>query len=96
MDEQRLERRLRREVERRHGKARKLVTPGASGTQDRLVLLPPGRVWFIEMKAPGKKLRPLQVHRAHELQEMGFKVRTISTETELKAFLAEVDEGVMP
>jgi len=53
--------------------------------------MPISRLWFVEMKAPGKRPRPLQVHRAEELRALGFDVRTISTEAELLAFLAEVD-----
>lgn len=91
MRESGLERRLKREIERRGGLARKLVTPGAAGAQDRLVLMPGGRVWFVELKAPGQRPRPLQVFRASELEARGFQVRVISTETELDEFLAEVD-----
>lgn len=91
MQEARLERRLVRAIERRGGKAWKLTVPGRRGVQDRLVLMPLGRLWFVEMKASGKRPRPLQVHRAEELRALGFDVRTISTEAELLAFLAEVD-----
>lgn len=63
MKESQLERLLKREVERYGGKAMKFVSPGLSGVPDRLVLLPGGRAVFAEMKAPGEKLRPLQVKR---------------------------------
>lgn len=91
MDEQRLERRLRQEIERRGGQARKFVSPGWSGAQDRLILLPGGRVMFVEVKAPGKKPRPLQVRRARELTAMGFKVRTVTTDADINRLLLEVD-----
>jgi len=37
-----------------------LFSPGFDGVPDRLVLLPKGKMAFIELKAKGKKLRPLQ------------------------------------
>lgn len=92
MQESGLEQRLKREVERRGGLARKLITPGAGGAQDRLILMPGGRVWFVELKAPGRRPRPLQVHRANELRALGFQVRIISTVGELDEFLVEVDK----
>lgn len=91
MDEVRLENRLKKEIERRGGKAPKFVSPGRRGVQDRIVLMPRGRVWFVELKAPGRKATPLQEYRADELRSLGFKVRTVSTVSELQAFLEEVD-----
>ena len=41
------------------GRAFKFVSPGFSGVPDRIVLAPTGRIWFVETKAPGKKLRKL-------------------------------------
>lgn len=92
LSEASLERRLVREIERRGGMARKFISPGWAGAQDRIVLMPGGRIWFIELKAPGKKLRPLQVKRAREVSALGFESLTISTVEELDAFLERVDE----
>jgi len=85
------ERRLRLEIERRGGRALKLVAPGRAGVPDRLVLMPGGRVWFVELKAPGRSPRPLQLYRIEELSKLGFRVRVVSNSDELKSFLAEVD-----
>ena len=41
---------------------------------DRLVLLPHGRCAFVELKAPGKLPRPLQLKRHEQLRALGFKV----------------------
>lgn len=90
MEERRLERRLKTEVERRKGKALKFTSPGWAGAQDRLVLAPGGRAVFVEIKAPGKKLRPLQAKRAAELEELGFEVWAISSFAGLNEFLTEV------
>lgn len=41
---------------------------------DRLVLLPGSRAGFVEVKAPGKKMRPNQIKRKSELEGLGFLV----------------------
>jgi hypothetical protein len=41
---------------------------------DRLVLLPGGKIGFVEVKAPGKKMRPNQIKRKSELEGLGFLV----------------------
>ena len=47
-------------VKARGGAAWKFVSPANRGVADRLVLLPGGRVWFIELKTETGKLSPLQ------------------------------------
>jgi hypothetical protein len=47
---------------------------GFAGMPDRIVLLPGGRVGFIEVKQHGLKPRPLQVYRHEALRKLGFMV----------------------
>ncbi len=56
------------------GRAVKFMSPGFDGMPDRLVLLPGGKCGFVEVKAPGKKPRALQVVRHEMLKNLGFKV----------------------
>jgi len=74
MTEKELEMRLVKEVRRRGGRAFKFISPGINGVPDRLVLLPVGRAGFVEVKAPGKKMRPNQIKRKSELEGLGFLV----------------------
>jgi len=74
MTEKELELMLVREVKRRGGRAFKFISPGINGVPDRLVLLPGGRAGFVEVKAPGKKMRPNQIKRKAELEGLGFLV----------------------
>jgi len=90
MNEGRIERRLKREVEKRGGRALKFTVLGRAGMQDRLVLLPGGKAVFVEMKAPGKQPRPLQRKRAEELRAMGFTVYCLDTLAAVDNFIAEV------
>lgn len=74
MQEKYIEQKLVSEVKSMGGIAPKLVSPGIDGMPDRLVLLPDGKLAFIELKAPGKVIRPLQEKRKRQLEALGFLV----------------------
>ena len=57
---------------KRKGMALKFVSPGMNGVPDRIVLMPDGKMAFVELKAPGKKPRPLQLKRKRMLERLGF------------------------
>ncbi|MFL0245506.1 VRR-NUC domain-containing protein [Candidatus Clostridium stratigraminis] len=90
MKESTIEKRLKKEIELIGGKALKFISPGVSGVPDRIVLLPHGRIVFIELKAPGEKPRPIQDYRAKELKALGFEVKVIDSMEDIKAFIEEV------
>lgn len=90
MQESTLERRLVREVKGIGGQAPKWVSPGNRGVPDRLVILPDGRTLYVEMKAPGKRLSPLQAKWAKTLQNLGHKVYKIDCDADINRFIAEV------
>lgn len=92
MRESYLEKKLKIAVEKQGGKALKLTSPGKAGMPDRLILIPGGRVIFVEMKAPGKKLRPLQQKRFKQLQNLGFQVYKIDSMEGVSEFVTEVFE----
>jgi hypothetical protein len=90
--EQEIENRLRQKVERAGGLALKFISPGAAGMPDRVVLLPGKRIFFVELKAPGADLRPLQLKRKEQLENLGFKVYVINSYNTINNFLQEVME----
>lgn len=94
IEESKIEQRLKKEIEKIGGKALKLVSPGMSGMPDRIVLIPDGKIFFIELKAPGKKLRALQEYRAKELRTLGFKVRVIDSIEGVDLFIREVQNAI--
>lgn len=63
INEKQIEQKLVRAVMAMGGLCPKLVSPGMDGMPDRMVLLPGGRMAFAELKAPGRKPRPLQLRR---------------------------------
>ncbi|HEM6178991.1 TPA: VRR-NUC domain-containing protein [Streptococcus suis] len=70
MKEKQIEQKLVDEVKNINGWCLKLT--GMLGIPDRLVLLPKGKIGFVEVKAPGKKPRAIQVKRMKQLSALGF------------------------
>jgi hypothetical protein len=79
---------LRDQVKKIGGKAFKFESPGNSGVPDRLVLLPGGRAYFIELKAPGKKSRPLQIAQQRKIASYGFTVLEIDSKQGVDDFIS--------
>lgn len=77
MRESTIEKKFCAEIKKGRGLCIKLVSPSMNGLPDRLVLLPNGRVAFVEFKAPGEKMRPLQLIRKKLLESLGFAVYCI-------------------
>jgi hypothetical protein len=54
------------------------------------VLLPKGKVGFVEVKRPGERPRPIQVKRIEELRKLGFKVFVLDNKNDIKKILDEI------
>lgn len=59
-------------VRKAGGVAYKFTSQTANGLPDRLVLFFPAKTIFVELKAPGKQLRPLQRKRRYQLKAIGY------------------------
>ena len=90
MREKIIEQNLVQAVRRMGGLAPKFTSPGWAGAPDRLVLLSSGRLAFVEVKAPGKILRPLQVRRKGQLEALGFRVYVIDRPEQIGGVLDEI------
>ena len=90
MREKTVEQKLVRAVKNMGGIAPKFVSPGLDGVPDRLVLFPGGKLAFVEMKAPRKKMRPLQVKRAEQLRALGFSVYCVDRPEMIGGVLDEI------
>lgn len=77
-------------VKKRGGLALKFVSPGLSGVPDRLLLFSNGKLAFVEVKAPGGKLRPLQIKRKGQLESLGFLVYCIDDVKAIGGLLDEI------
>ena len=90
MRESTVEHRLVTETKKRGGIALKFVSPGIDGVPDRLVLLPHGKFAFVEVKAPGRTLRPLQVRRIGQLRELGYLAYCLDHPDQIGGILDEI------
>ena len=94
MNEKFMERKLVEAVKNMGGIAPKLVSPGFDGMPDRIVLLPHGLMAFVEVKAPGKKPRPLQVSRHGLLRRLGFKVYVLDDMNRIGGILDDIQSNL--
>ncbi len=90
MREKYIEQRLTRETKAVGGICPKLISPGMDGMPDRMVLLPEGRIGFVEVKAPGGKPRRLQMLRHRMLTGLGFKVFILDAPEQISGILDEI------
>lgn len=88
--EKQIETRLVSEVKRCGGVALKFTSPGFDGMPDRILLFPVGCIAFAEVKAPGKKPRPLQKARHELLRRLGFKVYVIDDIRQIGGMIDEI------
>ncbi|MEL7608838.1 MAG: VRR-NUC domain-containing protein [Bacillota bacterium] len=90
MREKIIEQKLVKSVKNMGGIALKFTSHGFDGMPDRIVLLPGGRMAFVEVKAPGEKPRPLQLARHKLLRGLGFKVYILNDERQIGGLLDEI------
>ncbi len=90
MQEKAIEQRLVRSVKKMGGQCWKFVSPGNVGVPDRILLFQGGRVAFVEVKAPGKKPRPVQLAMHRVLTGLGFRVFVLDDVNQIEVMLNEV------
>jgi hypothetical protein len=90
VSEKTIEKELCRQVKAIGGECRKWVSPGCTGVPDRIVVLPGGRVHFVELKAPGRSEKPRQKTVIRELQKLGCSVQKIDSLEGVSLFIETV------
>ena len=79
MSEKEIENYLVKKIKNKKGVAYKFTSPGNSGVPDSLCLLPNGKIFFIELKSPGKKPRALQVNQITKITKLGQRVYVVDS-----------------
>jgi len=87
MRERTVEKYFRDQIKKLEGWALKFISPGLPGVPDRIVLHS-GRVWFVEIKAPGGKATPLQQKVHTWFAKFGFPVYVLDSQESVQAWLA--------
>ena len=93
MREREIERKLVSAVKSRGGICPKFVSPGFDGMPDRVVLLPHGKIGFVEVKRPGEQPRPLQTARHRILRKLGFLVFVLDREEQIGGMIDEIQSA---
>ena len=88
VSEKSIEEYLRDQVRKIGGRAYKFISPGNAGVPDRLVILPGGDLFFVELKAPGGKTTKLQNKRIKEIAMLGRVVFIADSKEEIDRILA--------
>ena len=68
----------------------KWVSPGRAGVPDRILILPGGRVAFVEFKAPGKHPTAQQEACHRQLRDLGVTVAVIDSPAAFQRLMEEV------
>lgn len=90
MREKSIEEKLVEAVKAAGGVCWKFTSPGTAGVPDRIVLMPSGKIAFVEVKAPGKTPRPLQRLRIKTLRRLGFKTFVLDSPDQIGGIIDEV------
>ena len=86
---------LRDKVKTLGGRSYKWVSPGCSGVPDRIVILPAGKIFFVELKSEGETSTILQKKRQAELENLGCTVyRDIDTKEKVRDLLRKEGDAV--
>ena len=89
MREKYIEQQLTKKAKQRGGLCEKWNS-GTVGWPDRIVLLPDGKIGFVEVKAPGKEPRALQIHRHEQLRALGCRVFVLDKPKQIGGILDEI------
>lgn len=90
MDEKKIEKALVDRVKNCKGLCLKFISPSMIGIPDRIVLLPKGRIGFVEVKRPKEKPRVIQEKRIKELKDLGFKVYVLDDKNKIDEIIKEI------
>lgn len=86
--ESEIERHLVWHVNRLGGVAYKFKSVNHRGVADRVVCLPGGQTWFVELKTKGGRLAPLQRLFAQDMERLGQRYACLWTKEQVDAWAA--------
>ena len=93
MREKEIEQKLKVQVNAHDGICWKFVSPGTAGVPDRIILMPKGKIAFVEVKTKGEKPRPLQLSRHRLLRKLGFKVYILDDVSQIGGIIDEIQSS---
>ena len=79
-------------VKQMGGVAYKFVSPGNSGVPDRIILMPGGKIYFVELKREGGQLTNLQKRQITRIQKLDCQVDVLHGLAEVSNFLLRLQK----
>lgn len=89
--EKKIENHLVKRVRKEGGEALKFYSQFSTGYPDRIVMLPGGRTFWVELKAPGKKPTKLQTEMHEKLRKLGQVVLVIDSKEMVDSFIIGIN-----
>lgn len=90
MLEKEVEKYLVREIKKLGGISFKFISPGNAGVPDRIVILPTGKVVFVELKTDKGKLTKLQDSQIRKISGLGAEVKVLYGIEGVRKFINEI------
>ena len=90
MLEKEIEKYLRDRIKNLGGIAYKFISPGNNGVPDRIVLIPGGKIIFVQLKNEHGKTSNLQDMQIARIRNLGFNVRIINSKQKVDEFINEI------
>lgn len=94
MLEKEIEAYLVREVKKHDGVAYKFTSPANRGVPDRIVVLPGGQIFFVEVKNEKGRLSALQTQTIKKLRELECNVLVVFSKSDVDEFISMVSDLV--
>jgi hypothetical protein len=88
--EKHIEKYLVTQVKRHCGWCLKWISPSQAGVPDRIVILPGGKIFFVELKNADGKLSAIQQVVTKRLKKLGCEVMVINSKNGVDEFLRKV------
>nr|DAO02126.1 MAG TPA: Nuclease [Caudoviricetes sp.] len=90
MLEKEVEKYLVREIKKLGGVSFKFISPGNAGVPDRIVIIPTGKVVFVELKTDKGKLTKLQESQIRKISGLGAEVKVLYGIEGVRKFINEI------
>lgn len=88
--ESQLERKFCKKIQELGGMALKFTSPSQAGVPDRIILMPEGKIYFVEMKCETGRVRAIQKYIFEKFEKLGFKVHIINSDDAIKSFMEKI------
>lgn len=92
MKEKDIENYLRTQVKKLGGIAYKFISPGNVGVPDRIIIMPKGKIYFVELKTDKGKLTELQNRQIEKIRGMQQEVRILYGKDGVDDFIERLKE----